>query len=167
MGALFQDGLAEGTVGRNITLTLTSAPRPCWGGVEYLHRGPSSRRRRRKGNSQIWDSKIWSRVAQDSDPRMNALARASIIYKRKTRLLVREGAPKRQDRDCQTVINIWSWAPDGARHQDWLTDRQSQCDFDKILLCLMGSSVAGYSPDMEDILLLTSVTSKRPWRHCL
>jgi hypothetical protein len=35
--------------------------------------------------------------------------------KRQTHLLVWEGAPQRQDRDCQTVINIWSWAPDGAR----------------------------------------------------
>jgi hypothetical protein len=26
---------------------------------------------------------------------------------------------------CQTVINIWSWAPDGARRQDGLTDRPS------------------------------------------
>jgi hypothetical protein len=38
-----------------------------------------------------------------------------------TRPLVREGA-QRENRNCQTVINIWSWAPDGARHQDWLTD---------------------------------------------
>jgi hypothetical protein len=50
--------------------------------------------------------------------------------KRQTRPLVREGAPQRQDRKCQTVINIWSCAPDGVRHQDWLTARQSQCDFD-------------------------------------
>jgi hypothetical protein len=31
---------------------------PCGGGVEYLHRDPASRRRRRKGKSRIWDSKI-------------------------------------------------------------------------------------------------------------
>jgi hypothetical protein len=30
-------------------------------GVEYLHRDPASCRRRRKGKSQIWDSKIRSR----------------------------------------------------------------------------------------------------------
>jgi hypothetical protein len=30
--------------------------------------------------------------------------------------------PQKQDRNCQTVINIWSWAPDGARHQDLLID---------------------------------------------
>jgi hypothetical protein len=32
---------------------------------------------------------------------------------------------KKQDRNCQTVINIWSWAPDGGstpRLTDWLTD---------------------------------------------
>jgi hypothetical protein len=27
--------------------------------------------------------------------------------------------------NCQTVINIWSWAPDGARNQDALTDWSS------------------------------------------
>jgi hypothetical protein len=26
--------------------------------------------------------------------------------------------------------SIWTWASDGARHQDTLTDLQSQCDFD-------------------------------------
>jgi hypothetical protein len=34
--------------------------------------------------------------------------------KRQTRPLVREGAPQEQDRNCHKVINIWSWAPDGA-----------------------------------------------------
>jgi hypothetical protein len=72
--------------------------------------------------SQIWDSKIWSRVPKDSDPRKTTLARASSIYKGQTRPLVREGALQKQDRNCQRVINIWSWAPDGARHQDLLID---------------------------------------------
>jgi hypothetical protein len=76
-----------------------------------------SRRRRRKGKSHIWDSKIWSRIPRDSDQRKTTLARASSIYKRQTRPLVREGA-----RNCQRVINICSWAPDAARHQDLLTD---------------------------------------------
>jgi hypothetical protein len=31
-------------------------------------------------------------------------------------------AHKNQDCNCQTVINIWSWATDGARYQDLLTD---------------------------------------------
>jgi hypothetical protein len=30
------------------------------------------------------------------------------IYKRQTRPLVREGAPQKQDRYCQRIINIWS-----------------------------------------------------------
>jgi hypothetical protein len=99
------------TVSRNVTLTL----------VEYLHRDPASRRRR-KGKYQIWDSKIWSRVPSDSDPRKTTLARASSIYKRQTRTLAREGAPQKQDHNCQRIINIWSWAPDGAHHQDLLID---------------------------------------------
>jgi hypothetical protein len=52
------------------------------------------------------------------------------MYNRQTHPLVREGAPEKEDRNYQRVIIIWSWAPDGARHQDLLTDRQSQCDFD-------------------------------------
>jgi hypothetical protein len=48
---------------------------PCGGGIEYLHRDPASRRRRRKGKSQIWDSNIWSRVPRDSDQRMIALCK--------------------------------------------------------------------------------------------
>jgi hypothetical protein len=78
--------------------------------------------RRQKGKSQIWESKIWSRVPKDSDPRKTMLARASSIYKRHTRPLVREGAPQKQHRNCQRVINIWSRAPDGARRWDLLID---------------------------------------------
>jgi hypothetical protein len=64
-------------------------------------------------------------------PEKTALAGASSIYKRQTRPLVREGAPQKQDRKYQTVKNIWSWAPDGARHQDLLTDWPSVAmDFD-------------------------------------
>jgi hypothetical protein len=58
---------------------------------------------RRKGKSQMGDSKIWSRVPRDSDQRKLALARASSIYKRHTRPLVREGTPQKQNRNCQTV----------------------------------------------------------------
>jgi hypothetical protein len=80
------------------------------------------------------ESKIWSRIPKDMDPRKTALASASSIYKRQTRPIVRKGAPEKQDRNCQRVINIWSWARDGPRHQDWLadrpTDRQSECDLD-------------------------------------
>jgi hypothetical protein len=46
---------------------------PCEGGVEYLYRSPASRRRRQKGTSRMWDSKTWSWVPRDSDPRTNEL----------------------------------------------------------------------------------------------
>jgi hypothetical protein len=39
------------------------------------------------------------------------LARASSIYKRQTRPLVREGAPEKHDLNCQRVINIWGSTP--------------------------------------------------------
>jgi hypothetical protein len=93
------------------------------GGVEYLHRDPASRMRRQKGKSRVWDSKIWSRVPRDSNPRKTALARTSSIYKWQTRPLVREGAPQKEDGNCQTAKKIWSWAPDGGstpRLTDWL-----------------------------------------------
>jgi hypothetical protein len=57
---------------------------PCSGGVEYLHRDPASRRRRRKEKSRTWDSKMWSWVRQDWDMRMAALAMASSNCKRQT-----------------------------------------------------------------------------------
>jgi hypothetical protein len=44
-------------------------------------------------------------------------------YAKERPVLSSERAPhKKQDRNCHTVINIWSWAPDGARHQGLLTD---------------------------------------------
>jgi hypothetical protein len=55
---------------------------------------PTSRRRRRKGKSQIWESKIWSLIPRYSDPRKTALARTSSMYKWQTHPLVREGAPQ-------------------------------------------------------------------------
>jgi hypothetical protein len=53
----------------------------------------------------------YGRESQGTRTRETALAMASSIYKRQTRPLVREGAPQKQDRNCQTVINIWSWSP--------------------------------------------------------
>jgi hypothetical protein len=64
--------------------------------------------RRQKGKSRIGDSKIWSRVPWDSDPRMIALARASSSCKRQTRPLIRQRAPHQQTRNCLKVIKIWS-----------------------------------------------------------
>jgi hypothetical protein len=70
----------------------------------------------------MWESKIWSRDPRDSDPRKTALARISSIYKRQTRPLVREGVPRKQDRNCQRVINIWGSTPTLT---DWLTVSRS------------------------------------------
>jgi hypothetical protein len=82
---------------------------PCRGDVfEYLHRSPASRRRRRTEKSRLWDSKIWSQVPRDSDPKMTALVRASRNCKRQTRPLVRESAPYQQNSNCLTIIKIWS-----------------------------------------------------------
>jgi hypothetical protein len=58
--------------------------------------------------------KYGSPVPRDWDPRMTALARASSNCKRQTRPLVRESAPHQQNRNCLTVIKIWSQAPDGC-----------------------------------------------------
>jgi hypothetical protein len=79
----------------------------------------NSRDSGRKGESQIWDSRIWSRVPRDSDPRKTTLARTSSMYKRQIRPLIREGAPEKQDHNCQRVINIW-WGST-PRLTDWLT----------------------------------------------
>jgi hypothetical protein len=100
----------------------------CGGGVEYLHRDPASRRRRRKGKSQIWDSKIWSQVPRDLNPRKIALARASNTYKRHTRPLVREDAPQEQDRNCHTSNKDLVVSPRWVLYSkiDWPADRRSQ-----------------------------------------
>jgi hypothetical protein len=55
---------------------------PCEGGVKYLHRNPASRRRRRKGESRIWESKIWSRVLRDSEPRMRWRGPTAVVNDR-------------------------------------------------------------------------------------
>jgi hypothetical protein len=44
----------------------------------------------KSGKSRIWDSKTWTWVPLDSDPRMTALTRASSNCKRHTHALVRE-----------------------------------------------------------------------------
>jgi hypothetical protein len=41
-------------------------------------------------------------------PEKDYAGETSSIYKRQTRPLVREGAPQKQDRNCQRIINIWS-----------------------------------------------------------
>jgi hypothetical protein len=52
------------------------------------------------------------KYGRESHPRKTALARASSIYKRQTRPLVRQGAPQKQDRDCQRALDTktyWLW----------------------------------------------------------
>jgi hypothetical protein len=109
MGALLQDRLADRP--SIVTWLWLSVGSP---GVEYLHRSPASRRRRRRGKSRIWDSKIRSRVPRHWDPKMTALAKASSNCKRQIRPLVRDGTPHQETRNCMTEIKIWSWAPDGC-----------------------------------------------------
>jgi hypothetical protein len=109
---------------RGVILKTTGRPRqsPCGGGVEYLHRDPASRRRRRQGKSQIWNNKIWSRVPRDSDLRKIALARASSIYKRQIHPPVREGAPQKQDRTWQRLISGHEAQMGLDSKTYWLTD---------------------------------------------
>jgi hypothetical protein len=95
---------------------------PCGGGLKYLHHDPASRRRRWKGKSQIWGTKIRLLVPRDSDPRKTTWRGPAAYTKDRPPLLVTEGTLQKQDRNCQRVINIWSWAPDGAWHQDLLID---------------------------------------------
>jgi hypothetical protein len=45
-------------------------------------------------------------------------------YTKDRPVLSSEGALQKQDRNCQRLINIWSYKA------YWLTARQSQCDFD-------------------------------------
>jgi hypothetical protein len=101
----FLRGPCRGVIGR-------THPVRRW--VDYLHRSPASRRRRRKGNSLISNSKIWSQVPQNSDSKITALATASSNCKRQTRPLVRESAPHQKTRNCLTVITFWFQAPYGG-----------------------------------------------------
>jgi hypothetical protein len=84
---------------------------------EYL-RGPKS---------HIWDSKIWSQVPRDSDPRKTALTRASSTYKRQTQPLIREGAPQEQDHNCHTSNKDLAVSPRWVLYSktDWPADRRS------------------------------------------
>jgi hypothetical protein len=77
----------------------------------------------------------YGRESQETRTRERLRWQELAAYKKDRPVLSLERAPhKKQNRNCQRVINIWSWVPDRARHQDlltdWLTDRQSQCDFD-------------------------------------
>jgi hypothetical protein len=64
---------------------------------------------------------------RDSDQRKIALARASSIYKREIRPLVREGAPQEQDRNCHTSNKDLVVSPKLVLYSktDWRTDSRS------------------------------------------
>jgi hypothetical protein len=126
---LFPWGLCRGVILKTVGAT---GQVPVWRRCRNLHRDPASRRRWRKGKSQIWDSKIRSKVPRDYDPRKTALARASGTCKRQTRPLVREGAPRNEERNCQTYSvfrtekKISGRKPRmGALYQDRLADWSS------------------------------------------
>jgi hypothetical protein len=68
----------------------------------------------------------YGRESQGTQTRERLRWQGPAAYTKDRPVLSSESSPhKIQDHDCQTVINIWSWAPDGARHQDLLTDRPS------------------------------------------
>jgi hypothetical protein len=100
---------------------LWSLRKVCGGGVEYLHRNPASGRRRQKRKSRIWDSKIWSRVPRESDPRMRWRKPAAIVNDRpilsSERMLCKD-----YDRRCSIEKKkIWPWVSRGStpRRTDW------------------------------------------------
>jgi hypothetical protein len=127
-------------------------------GVEYLHRDPASRRRRQKGSLKFETVKYGTRARE----RLRWRGPAAYVYKRQTRPLVRDGGPTKTGSNCQRVINIWSWAPDKARHQDLLIDWPSiimwllNCNQ---LAARMLSLKSGYKE--KTIYVLTSVARKR------
>jgi hypothetical protein len=138
---------------------------PCEGGVEYLHSSPASRRRRRKGKSRIWDSKIWSRVPGDSDPRMTALARTSSNCKRQTRPLARESTSYQQARNCLTAINLVvspRWVLYSQTY--WPTDRRSYYKTRTRLVrqfCTRGCEDRTWACEAEESPVLEAVVTKR------
>jgi hypothetical protein len=54
--------------------------------------------------TQIWASKLWPWVPQDSDTRISVLVMPISNCKLQTKLIVREGAPHQQTRNCLKII---------------------------------------------------------------
>jgi hypothetical protein len=84
-----------------------------------------------KGNLKSETVK-YSHESQETRTRERLCWRGPAAYIKDRPVLSSEKAPhKKQDRNCRRVINIWSWAPDGARHQDLQIDwRSVAIDFD-------------------------------------
>jgi hypothetical protein len=82
-----------------------------WNGLEWLAQC-------RVHGGVFW----WPPGLVTHNPRKTVLTRASSIYKRQTLPLIREDAPRKQDRNSQIVINICSSRWDSTpRLTDWLT----------------------------------------------
>jgi hypothetical protein len=80
------------------------------------------------------------------------------------------GRPTKQDCNCQGVINIWSWAPDGTRHQDLLIDWPSVAMWLWLWLwlwlwivefCTGGCEERTWASETEDSPLLEAVARER------
>jgi hypothetical protein len=81
----------------------------------------------RKGKSQIRDSKIRSRVPRNSGPRKTALARPA-AYTKDRPVLSSERAAHKSKTVLSNSNEYLVMSLDTKTY--WLTDRQSQCDFD-------------------------------------
>jgi hypothetical protein len=92
---------------------------PCSWGIWIRGPGPPG------WGSLRWDSKIWSWVLRDLDPRVTALdrPRSNCTSKLQTHPLVREGATYQETHNRQTENkNLVMGSRWGARHQDRLAD---------------------------------------------
>jgi hypothetical protein len=80
--------------------------------------------------------------------------------------------PNGQDNNCQTVINIWSWTPDGVRHQDrqtdWLTVSRNVTDCRGVVPYLwLGMCLGPVIFVVGDWLLLTMINRLNKLRYRL
>jgi hypothetical protein len=70
----------------------------------------------------------YGRESQGTRTRGRLRCQGPSAYKKTDPSSRQRGPPQKQDRNCQTVMSpTWGSTP---RLTDWLTDRQSQCDFD-------------------------------------
>jgi IS5 family transposase len=70
-----------------------------------------------------YETVIYGREYQGARTRERLRWQEPAAYTKDRPVLSSERAPhKKQERNCHTEINIWSWAIDGARYQDLLTD---------------------------------------------
>jgi hypothetical protein len=118
-------------VSLNCTCKVTDFTNPMLGGITGL---PCSWRKWIQepdppgwGSLKNRDNKLCSWILWDSDLRKAALAMPGQNWKVQTRLLVREGAPHQQTRNCLNIIKermgkIGRWSQMGTWHQDGLAD---------------------------------------------